>query len=208
MNIEDILKKIRETNKKRNFDESLTAHYFFVSKNSKSNNNFALRGFVTFPNAFGKEKKVVVLTDDEKVAQQLRDLGAFKVGGTELVEEIYNKKNIDFDVLITTPSMMSHVSRISKILGPKGLMPNPKNNTVGENLTEMLKMYKSCSQSFKSIDNKMVNIRFGKLSMDDSKLIQNFHHVTETILNECKKFGINSFKRVIIKTTMGKPLSL
>ena len=208
MNIESIIKEIKNNSKKRKFDESITAHYFFIPKKNQANTGIIIKGFVSFPNAFGKEKKIVVFTDDVSISNQVKELGVYKVGGQELIDEIYDRKNVDFDVVITTPNMMSKIARISKILGPKGLMPNPKNSTVGENIFDLVKMYKSCSQTYKSENNNVINIVFGKLSMDDTKLIKNFNHVTEVILSECKKYGINAFKRVIIKSTMGKPYTL
>ena len=120
---------------KRKFTESVDVAVKLGIDAKKSDQN--VRGSITLPHSLGKEIKVAVFVDEDK-ATEAKEAGADFIGTEDLVEK-YKDGNIDFDVAITTPSMMKVVSKLAKVLGPKGLMPNPKSGTVTENIEQAIK---------------------------------------------------------------------
>lgn len=201
MKINDAIKKIKES-KKAKFDESIDINVLLNLK--KSQISEVIRGTFFFPNKFGKDKSIVVITDDEKLQKESLSAGAVRAGFTELIDEIANETFKDFDVVITTPSTMPKISRLGKVLGPRGLMPNPKTGTIVVNPAEAIKSFKGGIVNFKSLPQQgTVALAIGKLSMDDEKLVQNFEAAITAISQEAKKINIPPIKRVIIKSTMG-----
>jgi large subunit ribosomal protein L1 len=129
LNTEEAL-KLLTSQPRRKFLESVDVAVKLGIDPKKSDQN--VRGSVTLPNSLGREVKVAVFVDADKAAEA-KSAGADFIGSDELIEK-YSKDPIDFDVALTTPSMMKQVSKLAKILGPKGLMPNPKSGTVTENI--------------------------------------------------------------------------
>jgi large subunit ribosomal protein L1 len=203
MKFSDILLEIKNNRKLRKFDESIDAEFSLNMR--KNQEKEIVRGICRFPHPFGEEKKIIVFSNDEKSYSTYLKLGAVKAGGEELIESILSSQTIDFDIALATPTIMVKLAKISKLLGPKGLMPNPKNGTVTENISDAITLMKSGSQNFKSLPGGIIKMRIAKISQADEEITANYIAAVEAILIESRKLGISSFKRVIIKSTMGKP---
>ncbi len=163
--IEDALKLVKDM-LKLNFDESVDVSvYLNLSKNQR------VRGVITFPHIFGKPKRVVVIAKGEKV-EEAKKAGADAVGDADIIEKI-KKGWFDFDAVVTTPDMMKDVSKLGPILGKKGLMPNPKIGTVTLEIKQAVESIKKGKTEFKSDKSGVVNLSFGKTSMEEEKLKEN-----------------------------------
>lgn len=166
--------------------------------------NDSVRGSITLPNQTGKSKTVVVVAEskDHKAAAE-----ADEVGGEELIKKIEGGYT-DFDVLIATPEMMPKLARLGKVLGPKGLMPNPRNNTVTKDIEKVIKSYKSGKMDYKVDDQNSVKASVAKLDMTEEQLLENFTAFFEAVSNETRKYGPNRIKSVIVSPTMGPGIKL
>lgn len=139
-----------------------------------------VRGTIQLPHGTGKTKQVVVFAEG-KDAELAEKAGAFKVGGAELIKQIAQTKKFDGDVAIATPDMMRNLSTIAKILGPKGLMPNPKNETVTRDVAKAVKELSSGKVPFRNDQGGNVHLLVGRSSFDEAKLKQNIHVALEAI---------------------------
>ena len=157
LRIEDAIKKVREKCTAK-FDESIDVSYTLNLKSKKE--EFNLRTIVNLPNGNGKKVKVAVLCEENKI-QEAKDSGADVFGTNNLVEDILNGK-IKFDKLVATPSMMPKMGKLGKILGPKGLMPNPKLGTVTNDIRKIVKAIKSGQIEIKSDKDGNVGSSIGK----------------------------------------------
>ena len=185
---------------KRKFTESVDVAVSLGIDPKKSDQN--VRGSLTLPHSLGKDVKVVAFVDGDK-ATEAKDAGADFVGTDDLLEK-YKDGNIDFDVAITTPSMMKVVSKLAKILGPKGLMPNPKSGTVTENIEKAVKDVKHGQVRFKTEKEGIVQGTIANSEMEKTKLIENLN----SFMAEIKRLKPASSKGIYIKdiylsTTMG-----
>jgi large subunit ribosomal protein L1 len=153
-----------------------------------------VRGTLTLPHGTGKVKRVAAFVDvdNEKLAL---DAGADMVGGEELITEIGSSGKIDFDEAVATPQMMPKLAKIAKILGPKGIMPSPKSETVGTDVNAMVKAIKAGKISFKNDDTANLHLAIGKISFGNEKLQENFNSAMEII----KKAKPQTSKGVYIK---------
>lgn len=185
---------------KRKFLESVDVAVRLGIDPKKSDQN--VRGSVTLPNSFGKEVKVAVFVDTDK-ADEAKNAGADFIGSDDLIEK-YSKDPIDFDVAVTTPAMMKNVSKLAKILGPKGLMPNPKSGTVTENIEKAVKDIKHGQSRFKADKEGTIHGKIGNIGMDKDKITENL----SAFIAELKRLKPASSKGIYIKdiylsTTMG-----
>ena len=162
------------------FDESIDLIFQINNKQKKSEIN--LRTVVNMPSGTGKKIKVAVVCEDTKI-KEAKDAGADIVGGDEFIEKI-KEGNLDFDQLISTTSMMVKLSKLGKILGPKGLMPNPKLGSVTNNLKKAVVDVKSGQVEIKNDKDGNIGLSIGKKSFSDDKLIKNFNTVVETLEKE------------------------
>ena len=199
LRIEDAIKKIREKCTAK-FDESIDVSYTLNLKSKKE--EFNLRTIVNLPNGNGKKVKVAVLCEENKI-QEAKDSGADVFGTNNLVEDILNGK-IKFDKLVATPSMMPKMGKLGKILGPKGLMPNPKLGTVTNDIRKIVKAIKSGQIEIKSDKDGNVGSSIGKKSFSDLKIRENFQSINETIIKE-KPSGIKGdfVSSAFLTSTMG-----
>ncbi len=132
-----------------------------------------LRGAVVLPHGTGKTKKVLVVAEGEK-AQEAKDAGADIVAGKEILEDI-KKGWLDFEVMIATPNMMAELGKLGRILGPKGLMPNPKTGTVTMDVAKAVQETKAGKVTYRTDKEGNVHLPIGRVSFDDAKLVENFN---------------------------------
>ncbi len=139
----------------------------------------ALRGSISMPHGIGKSAKVVAFCPNEKVEEAVA-AGAVEAGGEELVKKVEGGW-FDFDVAISTPDMMRVVSRLGRVLGPKGMMPSPKAGTVAPNIAEAVKEYSAGKQEYRNDDGGNIHCIIGKMSFSDDQLVGNLQHFADTI---------------------------
>ncbi len=185
---------------KRKFTESVDVSVTLGIDPKKSDQN--VRGSLTLPHSLGKEVKVVAFVDGDK-AEEAKAAGADYIGTEDLLDK-YKDGNIDFDVAITTPGMMKVVSKLAKVLGPKGLMPNPKSGTVTENIEKAVKDVKHGQVRFKTEKEGIVQGTVANSTMDKDKMTENLN----SFMAEIKRLKPASSKGIYIEdiylsTTMG-----
>ena len=175
------------------FDESVDLSFQINNKQKKSEIN--IRTVVNLPGGTGKKIKVAVVCEDTK-SDEAKSAGADIVGGDEFIEKIKNGE-MNFEKLICTPSMMIKLSKLGKVLGPKGLMPNPKLGTVTENLKTAISDAKSGQAEIRNDKDGNIGVSIGKKSFSDEKLIKNFNAVIDTLEKEKSN---NTVKGELIRT--------
>ena len=143
-----------------------------------------LRGAVVLPHGTGKTKKVLVVAEGEK-AQEAKDAGADIVAGKEILEDI-KKGWLDFEVMIATPNMMAELGKLGRILGPKGLMPNPKTGTVTMDVAKAVQETKAGKVTYRTDKEGNVHLPIGRVSFDDAKLVENFNTIYDLIVHQQK----------------------
>ena len=198
--IEKLIPKLKE-NCTSKFDESLDLSIQINNKQKKSEIN--LRTIVNLPAGSGKKIKVAVVCEETK-SQAAKEAGADIVGGEDFIDKI-KLGELNFEKLICTPSMMIKLSKLGKILGPKGLMPNPKLGTVTEDIKKAVLDSKSGQAEIKNDKDGNIGLSFGKKSFTDDKLIQNFNAVFEVLEREKGNQTIKGdlIKSAFLTTTMG-----
>jgi large subunit ribosomal protein L1 len=198
-NLEDAIKKIKN-NCTAKFDESIDISLNLNLKKKKE--EITLRTVVNLPNGNGKKLKIAVLCEENKI-KEAKDSGADIAGSDNLVNDIANGK-INFDKLVATPAMMSKMGKLGKILGPKGLMPNPKLGTVTNNLKQILKALKTGQIEIKNDKDGNIGASIGKKSFPDTKIIENYNAFMQTIQKE-KPIGIKGdfVMSTFLTSTMG-----
>lgn len=198
--IEEAVKLAKEISFEK-FDPSLN-----LSMNLNLNTAHAdqqLRGSIVLPNGTGKTATVLVVADsaDHEAAKAA---GADHVGGLELMERIKIDNWFDFDFMVTTPDFMPQLAKYGKLLGPKGLMPNPKLGTVTKNLEKAVSDIKKGQVEYKTDKEGIVSIAFGKKSFDDAKLIENFHAIYDLVKGKRPSAVKGTYiYSTVISTTMG-----
>jgi len=159
------------------------------------------------PYGTGKTKKVCVLAKGEKV-KEAQESGAEYFGAEDIIEKI-SKGWIDFDVLIATPDMMKDLAKLGKILGPKGLMPNPKAGTVTNDLKRVVEEVKKGRIEFRNDDYGIVHCGIGKISFDTEKLVENVNTLVETVIKAKPAQSKGEYiKSIFITTTMSPSIKL
>ncbi|HPV70351.1 MAG TPA: 50S ribosomal protein L1 [Candidatus Magasanikbacteria bacterium] len=167
-----------------------------------------IRGTIVLPNSFGKSKIVAAFVDTNN-EETAKSAGADMVGGEEMIDEIAKTQKINFDVAVATPSMMPKLAKIAKILGPKGLMPNPKTETVSPNIKKIIEELKKGKLAFKNDETANIHIAVGKVSFDKEKILANLQAIIDVI----KKSKPSSSKGTYIKnatltSTMGPGIKI
>ncbi|MBI4377118.1 MAG: 50S ribosomal protein L1 [Elusimicrobia bacterium] len=160
------------------FDETVELHVRLGVDPKQADQQ--VRGTVSLPHGLGKTKKVAVVTRGEK-QKDAKAAGADLVGGDDLIEQIA-KGELDFEVLVATPDMMKDLSKLGKVLGPKGLMPNPKSGTVTLDVAKTVKELKAGRVEYKVDDYGIVHVPVGKASFEPAKIAGNAKTVLETII--------------------------
>lgn len=162
-----------------------------------------VRGAVVLPNGTGRVRTVLVIAKGEKL-QEAEDAGADYVGGEDLVAKIQSENWMDFDVVVSTPDMMGVVGKIGRILGPQGLMPNPKSGTVTFDIGQAVKEIKAGKVEYRVDKASIVHVPIGKISFGAEKLKENYETIMDTML-EVKPAASKGryFKSVTLSSTMG-----
>ena len=162
-----------------------------------------VRGAVVLPNGTGKAVKVLVFAKGDKV-NEAEAAGADHVGGEELIPKIQNEGWLDFDVVVATPDMMGVVGRLGKVLGPKGLMPNPKAGTVTMDVTKAVNDIKAGKIEYRLDKANIIHVPVGKVSFDETKLQENFDALMEAIV-KAKPSALKGqyLRSITLATTMG-----
>lgn len=161
-----------------------------------------IRGAIVLPNGTGRSQKVLVVTQGAK-EQEAKDAGADFVGGKEILEDI-KKGWFEFDVIVATPDMMGELGKLGKILGPKGLMPNPKTGTVTPDITKAVSEIKKGKVEYRVDKEGNINCLIGKVSFEDEKLIENFNTIFG-VIEKARPAAVKGIymKNVTLSTTMG-----
>ncbi|MFH1564684.1 MAG: 50S ribosomal protein L1 [bacterium] len=198
----DLIKKTANTK----FDSSVEVHFKLGINTKKSDQS--VRGNVILPNGTGKTKKVAVITGADK-QKEAKDVGADIVGGDDMIEEIKQTAKTDFDILLATPDMMRKLAPIAKILGTRGLMPSPKNDTVVTNISKSIEEIKKGKTSFKNDDTGNVHDMVGKVSFDGKKLVENIKFFIESV-EKAKPAGVKGayIKNIFLSSAMGPSVKI
>ena len=198
--INNLLSKVKE-NCTAKFDESLDLNILINNKQKK--NEINLRSMVNLPSGTGKKVKIAVVCEESKL-KEAKDSGADIIGGDDLIEKIKNGE-MNFEKLICSSSMMVKLSKLGKVLGPKGLMPNPKLGTVTDKIGEAVKNAKAGQVELKNDKDGNIGLSIGKKSFSDEKLIKNFNAVINSLEKEKSNLTIKGdlIKSTYITSTMG-----
>jgi len=193
----DLVKKISTTR----FDAGIEVHFKLGIDPKKGEQQ--VRGTASLPHGTGKVTRVAAFVMPDKQAEA-KEAGADLVGGQDLIDEIKKTGKIDFDVAVASPEIMKDMAQIAKILGPKGLMPSPKNETVTPNVKKIIAELKKGKIAFKSDDTGNVHVLIGRVSFDDKQLLENFQALAEALLKAKPAATKGEYvKAVSINATMG-----
>jgi len=191
--VEKLLSEVKK-NCTAKFDESVDLSFQINNKQKKGEIN--IRTVVNLPGGTGKNIKVAVVCEDAKI-QEAKDAGADIVGSEEFIEKI-KAGELNFEKLISTPGMMIKLSKLGKVLGPKGLMPNPKLGSVSENIKQAVTDAKSGQAEIRNDKDGNIGVSIGKKSFHDDQLLKNYRAILDTLE---KEKGNNTLKGDLIKNT-------
>ncbi len=187
------------------FDETVDVSINLGIDSNKTDQN--IKGVINLPKGTGKKVNVAVITSDNKISEA-KDNGADIYGGNEVIESISSSK-INFDILIASPDMMPNLGKVAKILGPKGLMPNPKLGTVTNDIANAVKNAKAGQVKFKNEKSGIVHAGIGKLSFSEEDILSNLKTFYSTVSKSKPDAVKGSFiKKVTIASTMGVGLTI
>lgn len=188
------------------FDETIEAHFRLGVDGRHADQQ--VRGAVVLPHGTGKSVKVLVFAKGDKVDEALA-AGADYAGGDELVPKIQNDGWLDFDVVVATPDMMGVVGRLGRVLGPKGLMPNPKAGTVTMDVTKAVNDIKAGKIEYRLDKSNIIHVPIGKASFSEEQLTDNFQTLIDAILKAKPSAAKGQYLRsVVIASTMGPGVKL
>ena len=198
--IDKILSTVK-SNCTTKFDESIDLSFRINNKQKK--NEINLRTVVNLPGGTGKTVKVAVVCEDNKI-DEAKKANADIVGGDDLIDKIKNGE-LNFEKLICTPSMMVKLSKLGKVLGPKGLMPNPKLGTVTSEISKAIAEAKAGQVEIRNDKDGNIGLSIGKKSFDDDKIIKNYNAVIEALEKEKSNLTIKGdlVKQVFVTSSMG-----
>ena len=186
---------------KPKFDETVELHVKLGVDSKQADQQ--VRGTVVLPNGTGKTQRVLVFAKGEK-AKEAEAAGADFVGAEELVPKIQNENWFEYDVIVATPDMMGVIGRLGKVLGPKGLMPNPKSGTVTMDVTKAINEIKSGKVEYRLDKTNIIHLGFGKVSFGAEKLLENYETVMEAIEKAKPAAAKGQYvKSIALATSMG-----
>lgn len=202
--VDEAMKLAKETSY-ANFDATIEVAYNLNVDPKQADQQ--IRGALVLPNGTGKSKKVVVFAEGPQ-ADQAKEAGADEVGSDDLVEKVQNGY-LDFDVVIATPMMMAKVGRLGRILGPKGLMPNPKTGTVTMDIEKAVKNVKAGQVEYRVDRQAAIHTPIGKVSFTEDQLVENFDALRDVILRARPASAKGQYiKSVAISATFGPGIKL
>ncbi len=203
--IDEAIKLVKETSGVK-FDASVEVHAKLGIDPKKSEQQ--IRSTVSLPHGTGKSTKVAAFVNAEK-EKEAKEAGADFVYGEEEIKKIKDTGKIEFDVIVTTPDMMPKLATVAKILGPKGLMPNPKTETVSPNVKKMIDELKKGKLTFKNDDTANVHVPIGKVSFSENNLKENYQALVDA-LNKAKPSATKGvyIKNLVICSTMGPAIKV
>jgi len=198
--LEEAVKLAKETGSTK-FNESIEAHFNLGINPTKSDQ--LIRATLLFPHSIGSNKKIAAFVSPDK-EKEAKDAGADIIGNEEYIADLAKSGKIAFDVAVATPDMMPKLAKIAKILGPVGLMPNPKTDTVGPNITKIIEEIKAGKVAFKNDATANVHQVFGKVDLDEAKLLENLHVLIEAMKKAKPSSSKGTYlKSLTLATTMG-----
>ncbi len=202
--VDEALKTLKSL-KKRNFDETVEVALKLNIDAKKT--DMSIRNSVVLPNGTGKSKRILVVT--KMAAKDAKEAGADYVGDMDMIEKIEKENWFDFDVIVATPDMMAPLGKIGKVLGPKGLMPNPKLGTVTTNVKTAIENIKKGQVEYKNDSYGNVHAIFGKLSFKEDALKENLNAIVKEIIKN-KPNGVKGefIKNISISSTMSPGLKI
>ncbi len=188
------------------FDETIEAHIRTGCDGRHADQQ--IRGAVVLPHGTGKKVRILVFAKDAKAAEA-EAAGADYVGGMELIEKIQKENWFEFDVVVATPDMMGVVGRIGRVLGPKGLMPNPKAGTVTMDVTKAIKDIKAGKIEYRLDKTNIIHVPLGKASFTDEQIADNFQTLIDAI-NKARPAAVKGqfLKSVVLSSTMGPSVKI
>ena len=202
--IEEAIALVKKTSTTK-FDASVDVA-FRLGLNTKHADQ-QLRGALVLPNGTGKSKKVLVVTQGAK-AEEAKAAGADVVGGKEILEDI-KKGWLDFEVMIATPDMMAELGKLGRILGPKGLMPNPKTGTVTMDVAKAVAETKAGKVTYRTDKEGNVHLTIGRVSFEDAKLVENFQAVLDLIVKIKPSTAKGVYmKNIAVSSSMGPSVKI
>lgn len=197
--------KLVKSLSKRKFDETVEVAMNLNIDTTKSDQQ--VRSSFTLPNGTGKTKRILVVTKTK--AEEAKTAGADYVGAEEMIEKITKENWFDFDVMVATPEMMVALGKIGKILGPKGLMPNPKTGTVTTNVKDAIENIKKGMIEYRTDKDGNVHTLVGKVSFTEKALVENINaFINEVIKNKPTGVKGTFVKNIVISSTMGPGVKL
>lgn len=203
--VEEAITLLKETSKAK-FDETVELHLRLGVDGRHADQQ--VRGAIVLPHGTGKTKKVLVVAKGEKAAEA-EQAGADFVGAEDIITKIQNENWFDFDVIVATPDMMGQLGRLGRVLGPKGLMPNPKSGTVTFEVGKAVNEIKAGKVEYRLDKTNIVHVSIGKISFEDTQLKENLAALTEAI-NKAKPASAKGtyLKSVTLTSTMGPGIRL
>ena len=198
--------EVMEKLPKTKFDETVELHVRLGVDSKHADQQ--VRGTVVLPNGTGKSVKVLVFAKGPK-AEEAEKAGADFVGAEELIPKIEKENWFDYDVIVATPDMMGVVGRLGKVLGPKGLMPNPKSGTVTMDVAKAISEIKSGKVEYRLDKTNIIHLGFGKVSFGTDKLLENYNTVMDAIIKAKPSAAKGQYiKSVYVTTTMGPSFNI
>lgn len=191
---------------KAKFDETLEMHIKLGVDSKQADQQ--VRGVMVLPNGTGKSKKVLVLAKGEK-ATQAKEAGADFVGDDDMIEKIQKENWFEYDVIVATPDMMASLGKIARVLGPKGLMPNPKSGTVTMDVVKAVNEIKAGKIEYRLDKTNIIHCPIGKVSFGAEKLKENYDALLDTIIKAKPAAAKGTYlKSIAISTTMGAGIKI
>ena len=198
----DIIEKMPQPK----FDQTVELHVKLGVDSKQADQQ--VRGTVVLPHGTGKTQKVLVFAKGPK-ADEAKAAGADFIGAEELIPKIQNDNWFDYDVVVATPDMMGVVGRLGKVLGPKGLMPNPKSGTVTMDVTKAVEEIKSGKVEYRLDKTNIIHLGIGKVSFGAEKLLENYNTVVDAIIKAKPAAAKGQYiKSITVATTMGPGLAI
>ncbi len=203
--LEEAVKLVKQTAKAK-FDETVELHIKLGVDGRHADQQ--VRGAIVLPHGTGKTKRVLVVAKGDK-AVEAEKAGADFVGAEDIITKIQNENWFDYDVIVATPDLMGQLGRLGRVLGPKGLMPNPKSGTVTFDVGRAVNEIKAGKVEYRLDKTNIVHVSIGKISFEDDKLVENFKALIEA-LNKAKPAAAKGtyLKSVTIASTMGPGIRL